>query len=278
MYAVKSRSPHRLFVKMVCVSLVAVSGAQAQILLLDPSTTFVAPAQTTFASANVPYSVPTSSIWNRSSNGTFSAPVFSDGSGGGTITVAADELQNAAVGAVYNFGSPLTGNSGNVLTGVFTNNPTNNALWGGQASNVGYGGIGMKIGGLAFGTYDIYVVAAYVGSTTSTRPGAGSAAQYDIWGFAGTNLSTLTAGTYGTANDRLENSTTASWISSNNYTKLTVTLDASNPFLYLISEGAVNDSRRGWMNAVQIVSVPEPVAPILLSLGAVALFIRRRRF
>ena len=69
-------------------------------------------------------------------------------------------------------------------------------------------------------------------------------------------------------------STSASWVAGNNYSKITVTLDEANPDLFIVSEGAVNDAKRGWLSSIQI--VPEPSSLLLTAFGALAFFKRRR--
>lgn len=267
---------------MACLALVlAASGLQAEVLLIDPSTVS---GTTTFATANVPYSVSTASVWNRSNTGNYATSgtlYYSSGTAATGVTAVTDALENLVLGsgtAVYNFSAPAVSTSaGNVLTGVFATNPSNTGVVGTSASNVGYGGLATKVSGLAFGTYEIYVVTGYTGATPASRPGAGSAAQHNVWAFEGGNFTTLQAGTYGAPDTLLENSTTASWVLNDNYAMITVTLDATNPYLYVISQGALNDSNRGWLDSIQIVAVPEPSYVVLLALSTSALFFRRRR-
>lgn len=270
-------------VRIACIALLfAALIAKAEVLLIDPSTVS---GTSTLPTANVPYAVPTTSVWNRSSTGTSYATsgttYYASGAAATGVTVVTDALENLVLGsgtAIYNFSTPAaTTSAGNVLTGVFATNPTNTGLVGSAASNVGYGGLATKVSGLAFGTYEIYVVTGYTGITASSRPGAASAAQHNVWAFEGGNLSTLQAGTYGTPDTLLENSTTASWVLNDNYAMITVTLDATNPYLYVISQGALNDSNRGWLDSIQIVQVPEPTSLALLATGAASLLLPRRR-
>jgi hypothetical protein len=133
------------------------------------------------------------------------------------------------------------------------------------------------VSGLAFGTYEVYVVTGYTGVNSGSRPGNASPAQHNVWAFEGTFSPSLLTSAYGAADTRLENSTAASWVLDNNYAKVTVTLDAANPTLYVISQGVQNDANRGWLDTIQIVAVPEPSSLALLVSGATLLLIRRRR-
>jgi hypothetical protein len=267
---------------IACVTFVfAGASVKAEVLLLDPSTVS---GTTTFSPTSLPYSVPTSSVWNRGNNGSYVTSgtlYYASGAAATGVTAVTDNLENLVVGsgtAIYNFNSPaVSASAGNVFGVVFATNPTNTGVAGTAASNVGYGGLATKVSGLAYGTYDIYVVTGYTGATAGSRPGGASPAQHNVWAFEGANFTTLQAGTYGTADTLLENSTNASWVLDNNYAKITVTLDATNPYLYVISQGFVNDSNRGWLDSVQIVSVPEPSSLALLGLSTGALFFGRRR-
>lgn len=273
-------------VPALCV--VAMSSAHAAMLLIDPSTS--SSSSPTFPSGpSLPYPVATTDIWNSSSAtstwGTGGTIRYSDNSVATGVTITADALSTVTGPPdtyLYNFSSPAVNNIGNgSISGVYATNPVNNAIYGSAQPGISggsRGGIALKVSGLTFGTYDIYIVAAYTGTANSTTlPGAASAAQQNVWSFAGAESSTLEFNTYGTANSLLENSTTAAWALDNNYAKITVTLDASNPTLFVVSEGAANDARRGWLNSVQIVPVPEPSTTALSALGLLALATRRRR-
>ncbi len=268
------------------------TAAQAQVILLDSSPTT---GQTTTAAANAgPYPTSSGSTWNGGLSAWSTALTYSDGTPiPGTVRVYTDALDNVTGGARYSFGatasSAVAGSATNGSTGVFGtlaggSNPYKDAAFGGVASNAGYGGVGMRVTGLAFGTYQVYVSAGYIGTTNNgTRPGEANPATFNIWAFSGAGTgfadTTLTTGTFGTPGEVLENSTTASWSQGNNFALLTVTLDASNPALYLISENAnpASPETRGWLNAVQIVAVPESSSLGLLAgmVGALAFYRRR---
>lgn len=245
-------------------------------LYIDPQS---AGSHSTYSSSN-PYPVTTADTWNGGISTTWGAGgviKYTDGSNATGVTITLDALALVGADYIYDFNTAAATYAGNAsMSGVFGSNPVNNSNYGTNFSSQ-YGGVATKVTGLAPGTYDIYVVAAYTGSTAGTHPGGASPAQQNVWAFSrasGTN--TLTTGTYGTSNDLLENSTSASWVAGNNYSKITVTLDASNPDLFVVSEGAVNDSKRGWLSSIQIVSVPEPSALLLSAIGALAFFKRRR--
>lgn len=267
--------------RISCVAFVlAAASSHADVLLIDPSTTVSGTAA--YPTANVPYAVPTTSVWNRGNNGTYTTSgtlYYASGAAANGVTVVTDNLVNVGTGTnIYNFSAPaVDANAGNIVGGVFSTNPSNTGVVGSNVASLGYGGLATKVSGLAYGTYEVYVVTGYTGATVNSRPGASSPAQHNVWAFEGADFTTLQAGTYGSPDTLLENSTTASWVLDNNYAKITVTLDALNPILYVISQGALNDSRRGWLDSIQIVAVPEPSSFALLGLSVGVLFLRRRR-
>jgi len=264
-----------------CVAFVfAVASSRADVLLIDPSTTTSGTA--TYTTADVPYAVPTTSVWNRGNNGTYTTSgtlYYASGAAATGVTAVTDNLAFVGTGTgIYNFSSPaVDAAAGNVVGGVFSTNPSNTGVVGSNISGLGYGGLATRVSGLAFGTYEVYVVTGYTGVNTNSRPGAASPAQHNVWAFEGANSSTLLTTAYGAADTRLENSTAASWVLDNNYAKITVTLDAANPTLYVISQGAQNDANRGWLDTIQIVAIPEPSSLALLGLSAGILVSRRRR-
>lgn len=249
--------------------------ASAASLYIDPQS---AASNSTYSNS-LPYPVSTADTWNGGTSTSWGAGGvirYTDGSVAANVTITLDALALVGSDYVYDFASAAATYAGNgsSMTGVFSSNPLNNSSYGANTGSQ-YGGVATKVTGLAFGTYDIYVVAAYTGATTASHPGGSLPAQQNVWAFSrpsGTN--TLTTNTYGTANDLLENSTSASWVAGNNYSKITVTLDASNPDLFIVSEGFAADSKRGWLSAIQI--VPEPSCLLLSAFGAFAFFKRRR--
>lgn len=140
-------------------------------------------------------------------------------------------------------------------------------------------GVAMQVSGLGAGTYDIY----YVGRNTNTNNGD-PAYPYIQTMFAGTSSSSGNFNYNGYTSDVISYGTTntqsTNWVKNGTYAKLTMTL-AAGQRLNLVFTGAplgtpTNAENRGFLNSLQIVSVPEPA-----SLGAIGglgvLALRRRR-
>ena len=195
-----------------------------------------------------------------------------DSLGAGVATInfsaspAVSELGGSATGTVYN--------ADPALDAVFVNS-ANSAL-------------GVKITGLPAGTYNVYVVAAYLGSTGGNRPGGTTPSRQAVWAFSDADLATLTytsaTGTMGThtQDEILENTTAGSWVAGNNYANVPVTVSAEQPALYValsaelarVGAGTQNETRP-FLNLIQV--VPEPSMAIGLLLGIPLLGLGRRR-
>ncbi len=195
-----------------------------------------------------------------------------------TIGLASAPSGTSALGTVVNTGV-YTGTSVGT-DGIFTGTS-------GQSRAVG-----LQIGGLAAGTYDIYVTgrntnisAAHVQNFYAGK--SSSAADFD---FSAYTTKALSFGNTST-------SATSSWTDTANYVKFSVTL-TSGEFLNIASIGGTGEDigsavaidscsterrTRGFLNAIQIVNtaaVPEPAAAasfVALAAAACAAFRRKHR-
>jgi hypothetical protein len=257
-----------------------IAPAQAVIFLLDPSN--AAGSNGAYTSGPTqPYPVSNTDRWNIGSDANFGTGVYSDNTPATGVTVATDMIglvSGSTDTYEYNFltAADVSTAAQASMGGVFNTNPTNTSIFGNTIAALGYGGVATRITGLPSGTYDLYIVAAYTGSTPSTRPGGTSAAGQNVWAFSRPGgADSLAASGYGTG-DVLENSTNASWVQGNNYAKITVTIDSNNPDLYIVSEGITGSTEtRGWLSSIQI--IPEPSSFLLAAAGMIGLVARRRR-
>lgn len=215
-----------------------------------------------------------------------------------TTDIAAGSLKfsdnSTATGISLNLGSAT---SGSTLVDLSTQ-PTSSALntnvnatttgvygagsVGKDATFVNSGGrIGVQIGGLSAGSYDVYVIARNTNlGTASTNPNnqtvyigtSSTSGNFDFGsGFSSATLS------YGSSASQY----TSAWVQGENYVKFSIVL-TSDQVLNLAVAGTptgTGTETRGFLNTIQIVSaVPEPSAfAALAGLGALAFVVVRRR-
>ena len=285
------------FTPLLVIALGLAATAQAQVLMLD-----FGPTVTT-TPANSPYHsvVPTAgTTWNTVNSNAVTAGNLSYSNGSTATGVSlnlgtATGTTNTVPATTLNVSTPSTTfSSGTAGTGIYTNDSvaTDGVFSGGSAT--AFTSVGFQIGGLAAGTYDIYVTSrntsvsgyrqnVYAGTSATsgnfTYAASSTGTGGSAVGAAASGYSLATVGYNGT------NSST-SWVEATsgnlfgNYTKISVTL-TSGQFLNLAVTGQFNEDR-GFLNSVQIVntsSIPEPSTYAVLAgftaLGVVGL--RRRR-
>lgn len=248
------------------------AAGQAQVLMLD-----FGPTVTT-TPANSPYGTGAgaSPVWNQVQLADLnSGLLYADGSSATgvtlnlgtatsttTLALATQPATSSALGGIFNTGIYASTSVG--TDGIFsgTNTVTNT--------------VGFQLGGLAAGTYDIYITARNTSrddtaSSYSQVVKVGTSASSGNFDYSGYSTKTLS----------YSGSTSSSaWVENGNYLKMSVTL-TSGDFINLAVTGTGADLR-GFLNSVQIVStsaVPEPSTCALLG-GVLALgaaFLRRRR-
>ncbi len=252
-------------------SLLAVS-AQASVLMFDFGPTDVSlPSSSPYHSVNGA----AGTTWNKVSNpGNTDGSVpditsglsFSDGSAAtgiglnlgvasGTIVgLGTQPNKNTALGSVYNSGIYATGSVGR--DGVFL------------TASVA---IGAQVTGLAAGTYDIYLATrntnynAVVYSQRSYVSAGTAGADYN---YAGYNSSALTFAT--------SPASPSTWVQGESYVKLTVSLAAGEALNIAVIGDVAGAPDRGFLNSLQIVSVPEPSYGIMACGFLMTLAFRRQ--
>lgn len=253
----------------------------------------VIPEYATLSPAHATGSIASSqTTWNNLNSTTVSTPLkYSDGSTATGVNVTfSSEL--TAGGGVLSFGtsnlnlSALYGSGGGQGTNLSLtgdplsiygngNNSSNTAVgragWLGGAANTA---IGMRIDGLSAGSYLIYVMARNTNSN-------GVAAPINLFASAAVssnsfNFSTLTPSQEANSIYPVGDTTSYnSFVQGENYVVMPVTVGAGQS-LFLASDGASSAELRGFLNAVQIVAVPEPSALLLSAVGLLAWGRRRR--
>lgn len=197
----------------------------------------------------------------------------------------------AATGVALNFGigvtstlvnlatQPTTGNNAlgsTVNTGIYSGTSVGkDAIFSGTGTEVR--NLGLQVTGLAAGIYEVYMVTrntnTNIGYSFTSFAGAGTAgSNFDYVNDAGYTSATLTYVNAAAA--------PTTWIedgnTNENYVKLTVTL-AAGQALNLAVQGDGTNQTRGFLNAVQIVAVPEPSSALLAFAALIPVTFRRKR-
>lgn len=254
-------------------ALASAGSVHAAVLMLDFGPTTVSAASLT----NSPYhSVNTSftgTSWNKVQTVDHSSVSWSDGSpaAGVSVNVGTGTSSTLTMSGTPSGNSAL-GNKGN--SGIYAGSSvgTDGIFTGGTSA---VSSVGVQIGGLAAGTYTVYIAGRNTnadGNQQNFFVGAGtSTTSFDFTGYSTQSLAY--------ASSYVGNS--ESWINGTNYASISITITAENPYLNVAALGGSSGDKRGFLNSIQIVSaVPEPSSFALLggaaALGLVALRRRRR--
>lgn len=253
----------------------------AQVLMLD----FGPAASTGTDRLNSPYHTAAPSFTNTTWNtigisDVTSGLLWSDGTAATGVSLdlgatTSDASRTISLSSAPSNGTGLTGSARN--SGIYAGTaPGRDGIFnGGSSSNIR--AVGLQVGGLSPGTYDIYIT----GRNTNTASGhtqnfyAGKSAVGGNFDFSNTAVFANTTVTYFA--DPTEQNNAWSENSLANYARFTVTL-SDGEFLQLAAFGGAGDGR-GFLNSIQIVAVPEPSSSVviagLLSLAG-TVFLRRR--
>lgn len=247
-----------------------VGSLNAQVLQLD----FGPTVATDDSRLNSPYHTVNQSFtdtdWVQLTNGT-PAPIEFNGttltldlgaaSNSTTLNLATNPSGNSALGSLSQDGAYAGTSPGR--DGIFH---------GGNATSGSATAVGLQISGLAIGTYDIYIASRntssnanyvqnlYVGTTSATG-------NFSFGSYATQQLS------YANPSDKED-----SWVLGDNYGKFSISITAVNSVLNLAVMGLDGTGEeRAFLNAVQIVAIPEPsTTAILVGAAGLALAASRR--
>lgn len=186
-----------------------------------------------------------------------------------TINLATTPSGNLPLGSPVNTG--LYSGTSVITDGIFNGSSGNTRA------------VGVQIGGLSAGTYDVYVSGRNTNTSATNTQNfyAGVDTSAGNFTFAETNTTTAASG-YTTAAINYVNASSGAtlWAQGSNYVKFSVIL-TSDDVLNIAALGGAGEGR-GFLNMIQVVNttpVPEPAAAAalagLLGLGAAAF--RRRR-
>ncbi len=266
-------SPSSLRARLLALSaLLSLSpmAASASVLMLDFGPTTVTGAD----QVNSPYhsinQTFTDTHWNTIGTSNPTTLVYSDGETASNITLT---LGSSIGSSLVNFSTPPTTSSalgssnkindpGSVLAGTSVGKD------GIFSSPVGQNLAAIRIGGLSAGTYEVYVMGA---NTNQSLEQQSTAAFYAA---AMGNANTFeTDGLTPAATTFLSLENSKSWNEGGTYGRFTITLTEGD-YLYLATQGlgdGPSNELRGFLNAVQIVAIPEPSTLAFCALGLLLL-------
>ncbi|MBB5352880.1 hypothetical protein HNR46_003129 [Haloferula luteola] len=262
-------------------------------LMLDfGPTTVASPYETLSPAHHAGTVISTETSWNTlSSSADRSDLVFSDGSSAVGITLNLGQESTSGNG-IISFSTELTkltlaGTGGGAAgqqsllgTGSIYGSDSSSTAAGrdgvfGDGSGGAGSAIGMRVDGLAAGSYTIYLMGRNTNSNVGSLPMnlfAAVGADSSTFDFSSLSPTVQSNPGYATASYAGE---FTSFTSGDNFVSIDVTVTEGQS-LFLVSDGADAAETRGFLNMVQIVEVPEP-STASLALVAGALLLRRRR-
>lgn len=164
----------------------------------------------------------------------------------------------SALGTVYSAGIY----AGNAKSATFVNNGSSSFI-----------DMGVRVRGLPAGEYDIFSVSRNTNTSNNE--------DYNVY-FATVPTATLNTGStdYSAVTPLAQNNAanSATWVAGDNYLVRRLTV-AANQDLVVIAEGTTTSENRGFINTIQIATVPEPASGLLAGAAAatLGLLARRRR-
>jgi hypothetical protein len=197
--------------------------------------------------------------------------------GNGTI----DFGTNVSTLTLAGTGGGVPGQQGLLGTGsIYGDNSSSTAagrdgfFGGGTATGTGTA-IGLRLDGLAAGEYTAYVMARNTNTNAAAYP-------MNLYSSVGGTSSSFTFSSLNAVTEANPGYTTAayagqytSFVLGDNYQAINFTIAEGQSFFLAIDGGNDAIDRRGFLNMVQVVSVPEPSSLLLACLGLLCL--RRRR-
>jgi hypothetical protein len=247
------------------------SGVASTTLLLDFGPTTVVSTDATLDMGHFAGAVPTAEIsWNKIINADSSSLIYSDGSAAAGVSII---VGRSAVGVsnVISFSNKNISSSalGAITTGIYSNtSPLKDGIFATGTFSVNTNGLGIRIDGLAPGTYTLYISGrnSNTGNTAPEQFFATNGPLAATFPFAvGTTPSATELNSAAPAGSAANTglAVTSTFAFGENCTLLTVTLNA-NDSIYLTAIGVQTNELRGFLNAVDIV----PGLPVLTNFPA----------
>jgi hypothetical protein len=218
--------------------------------------------------------------------------VYGDGSAASGVTMDLGQEGTGGNGTI-DFGTNITNlalaGSGGAVPGqqsllgtgsIYGDNSSSTAagrdgFFGGGAATTTGAAIGVRLDGLAAGDYVAYVMARNTNSNAtgySMNMYSSVGASSSSFSFASLVAETQTNASYAAAGYSGQYN---SFVEGGNYQAISFTILEGQSFFLAIDGGNDAVDRRGFLNSLQIVSVPEPSVALLGSLGLFLLFRRR---
>ena len=263
---------------LVVMGAALVQAARADVIMFDFGPTTASGS----SQLNSPYHTVnsgfTDTTWNRIVADTASGLLWSDGSAASGLSL---DLGGSSDGTTLSLGATITSSAlgTQINTGVYTNTSV-----GRDGIFVGTSGqsrqVGLQLSGLAAGLYEIFLTGRNTSTANSNSPTfrIGTTSASGDFNFSAYTSQSLTYTPSGNS------ASTESWVEAGggtgvngeNYVRFQVNLAAGDHLNVAVS-GSFGESR-GFLNSMQISTVPEPSTLLLMggSLGALA-WCRRRR-
>jgi len=152
-----------------------------------------------------------------------------------------------------------------VVSGVFAGNSVGKDFFIVGSGNAENNALALRIGGLAAGSYDLYLTGINTSAVLGATP---------MSFFASSSLTDSTFAYNNVTWDdsaMVTNDQTATWQEGKNYAVLHLTVSAGEDVTLLASGANVNSQWRGILNSLEIVAVPEPSVGILFGTGSLVI-------
>ncbi|WP_309380923.1 hypothetical protein [Cerasicoccus frondis] len=250
--------------------LTASATANANTLMIDFGPTTVTGADLTNSPYHTENSEYTGTSWNHvESTDVTSGVLWGDGASADGVGINVGRSSFLNEYTLTFAGAPNSFALGSQLnTGVFSDTSV------GKDGNFYTKMTGVLISGLSAGDYEIYVVGA------NTNLSASDGAAMGFWAISTDTTANIDATPYleSTPQATSTNTIVSSWVEGSNYAKLTITLTEENPYLVLFVTGTTLTEDKGYLNAIQISSIPEPeMASIGFGIAILGLVLVKRR-
>ena len=265
------------------------NSATAQSLLLDFGPTAVAsPYLTLDPGHNLGAISGTDTSWNvLTTSATTSSLNYGDGTAASGLTLALGEEATAG-NNIISYSTPIgkltLAGSGGAVSGQ-TNLLGVGSIYGDNSSSTAVGrdgffgdgtatagnAIGLRLDGLASGSYAVYIMARNVNSDAASYP-------MNIYSTVGASAGTFNFSSL-TANPEANTGYTAlaytgqynTFANGENYVSINVTIGSGNSLFLAVDGGNNTIDSRGFLNMVEVVAVPEPATWALVGMGVFAL-------